>query len=221
MSSSLKRKVDPKDDVTVRSYDKKMGIVEGSHRPLLSPLARRRNREDERATNTTSKKLRPDETPINSSAVTHQPLSVATPEFGFEPVISPGPNFPQLLFKTYKREGDLPTDNARSNFGAPESNSEAIAKDFPSLSPKSTDLSAADFGSSKNSTQNVTPAKSAPLLDPCDWQMLLLALLVRLVMVIYGEWQDAHMLVKYTDVDYSVFTDAVIFLLKFCMCWCI
>lgn len=32
--------------------------------------------------------------------------------------------------------------------------------------------------------------------------------LLRLALIVYGEWQDAHMAVKYTDVDYWVFTDA-------------
>ncbi|XP_071441584.1 GPI mannosyltransferase 1 [Hetaerina americana] len=35
-----------------------------------------------------------------------------------------------------------------------------------------------------------------------------LALLLRLLLVIYGEWQDANFNVSYTDVDYHVFTDA-------------
>ncbi|CAN1171157.1 GPI mannosyltransferase 1 [Linum perenne] len=30
----------------------------------------------------------------------------------------------------------------------------------------------------------------------------------RIVLIIYGEWQDAHMEVRYTDVDYFVFSDA-------------
>eukprot|EP00026_Physarum_polycephalum_P011312 Phypoly_transcript_11526.p1 GENE.Phypoly_transcript_11526~~Phypoly_transcript_11526.p1 ORF type:complete len:396 (-),score=35.30 Phypoly_transcript_11526:1-1188(-) len=35
-----------------------------------------------------------------------------------------------------------------------------------------------------------------------------LALFIRLLLVAFAEWQDANMLVKYTDIDYKVFTDA-------------
>ncbi|KAK9712481.1 GPI mannosyltransferase 1 [Basidiobolus ranarum] len=34
------------------------------------------------------------------------------------------------------------------------------------------------------------------------------AIALRLVLLVYGEWQDANMTVKYTDIDYLVFTDA-------------
>ncbi|RLN89736.1 hypothetical protein BBJ28_00013139 [Nothophytophthora sp. Chile5] len=34
------------------------------------------------------------------------------------------------------------------------------------------------------------------------------ALLLRLVLIAYGAVQDAYMTVKYTDVDYDVYTDA-------------
>lgn len=35
-----------------------------------------------------------------------------------------------------------------------------------------------------------------------------IAAILRLVLLLYGTWQDAHSAVKYTDIDYLVFTDA-------------
>jgi phosphatidylinositol glycan class M len=43
--------------------------------------------------------------------------------------------------------------------------------------------------------------------------LLVFSCVVRVALVIYSEWHDAHSLVKYTDVDYLVFTDATSFTL--------
>ncbi|CAN8252540.1 unnamed protein product [Cochlearia groenlandica] len=34
------------------------------------------------------------------------------------------------------------------------------------------------------------------------------SVILRVILIVYGEWQDSHMEVKYTDVDYMVFSDA-------------
>ncbi|KAL5977284.1 hypothetical protein ACLOJK_021630 [Asimina triloba] len=38
--------------------------------------------------------------------------------------------------------------------------------------------------------------------------LLLVSAVLRLFLIFYGEWQDAHMEVRYTDIDYIVFSDA-------------
>lgn len=38
--------------------------------------------------------------------------------------------------------------------------------------------------------------------------LLLVSAIFRVILILYGEWQDAHMEVRYTDVDYFVFSDA-------------
>lgn len=43
---------------------------------------------------------------------------------------------------------------------------------------------------------------------------LVAATLLRLGLIIYSEWHDARSVVKYTDVDYRVFSDAARFILN-------
>ncbi len=43
--------------------------------------------------------------------------------------------------------------------------------------------------------------------------LLVFSGVIRVALILYSEWHDAHSLVKYTDVDYLVFTDATSFTL--------
>ena len=43
--------------------------------------------------------------------------------------------------------------------------------------------------------------------------VLIVSVLIRVILIKYSEWHDAHSVVKYTDVDYRVFTDAARFIL--------
>ncbi|KAJ5698067.1 GPI mannosyltransferase 1 [Penicillium macrosclerotiorum] len=45
-------------------------------------------------------------------------------------------------------------------------------------------------------------------------RVFLAATALRLILLVYGGWQDAHSAVKYTDIDYMVFTDASRFVAK-------
>jgi GPI mannosyltransferase 1 subunit M len=38
--------------------------------------------------------------------------------------------------------------------------------------------------------------------------VLLISAIIRIALILYSEWHDAHSIVKYTDVDYRVFSDA-------------
>ena len=44
------------------------------------------------------------------------------------------------------------------------------------------------------------------------WQLLFVGAVGRVCLLVYGYWQDLTMVVKYTDVDYYVFTDAARFI---------
>ncbi len=44
-------------------------------------------------------------------------------------------------------------------------------------------------------------------------------LIARLGLLLYGRWQDQHMVVKYTDIDYHVFTDAAEYVTKVIQCF--
>ncbi|KJA26980.1 glycosyltransferase family 50 protein [Hypholoma sublateritium FD-334 SS-4] len=56
-------------------------------------------------------------------------------------------------------------------------------------------------------------SSSSPLPLPSFRNVLLLSALIRIGLIVYSEWHDAHSVVKYTDVDYRVFSDAAAFLL--------
>jgi phosphatidylinositol glycan class M len=49
---------------------------------------------------------------------------------------------------------------------------------------------------------------------PSFRNILLLSTVLRIALILYSEWHDAHSVVKYTDVDYRVFSDAARFILN-------
>ena len=49
---------------------------------------------------------------------------------------------------------------------------------------------------------------------PSFTKILVVSSLLRVALIAYSEWHDAHSIVKYTDVDYRVFSDAARFVLN-------
>ncbi|KAM3440621.1 hypothetical protein MY4824_002069, partial [Beauveria thailandica] len=60
--------------------------------------------------------------------------------------------------------------------------------------------------SAANSSSSSRRRSLYALFDPVP--LFALAALLRLLLLLYGAWQDAHSALKYTDIDYLVFTDA-------------
>ena len=60
------------------------------------------------------------------------------------------------------------------------------------------------------STSNVVRGLSIPSFTT----VLALSVVLRVALIIYSEWHDARSVVKYTDVDYRVFSDAARFVLR-------
>lgn len=51
-------------------------------------------------------------------------------------------------------------------------------------------------------------------LVPSFNKLLIASAALRIALILYSEWHDAHSVVKFTDVDYRVFSDAARFLLQ-------
>lgn len=52
------------------------------------------------------------------------------------------------------------------------------------------------------------------LMIPSFKNVLYASIALRVALILYSEWHDARSIVKYTDVDYRVFTDAARFILQ-------
>lgn len=59
-------------------------------------------------------------------------------------------------------------------------------------------------------TSNLLRSLSTPSFST----VLVASSVLRIALIIYSEWHDAHSVVKYTDVDYRVFSDATRFVLQ-------
>jgi GPI mannosyltransferase 1 subunit M len=55
------------------------------------------------------------------------------------------------------------------------------------------------------------PSTSTSRLFRSTSHIILLSILLRLILIVYGIYHDAHSPLKYTDIDYFVFTDAARF----------
>lgn len=55
---------------------------------------------------------------------------------------------------------------------------------------------------------------TAHLQVPSFRTVLVASTLLRVGLILYSEWHDAHSVVKYTDIDYRVFSDAARFVLR-------
>ena len=73
---------------------------------------------------------------------------------------------------------------------------------------------AANQMSNSSSTSTFTSRLLHSLTSLSFNAILTISTLLRVSLILYSEWHDAHSVVKYTDVDYRVFSDAARFVLR-------